>query len=70
MLQSLGSSYPLSGVSNQHLFQEIKSQRIQLVIALSFQLEIHLFVFLVDLIVSCSLEKGLAGQQDVEDDSH
>ena len=61
VFERLFGSDPLAGISLEHFFKEIDGGWVDCFVFLSLQVDIHLSVFLVNLIIFSALEQLLAG---------
>ena len=67
--QGLGSTHSAFWVGHKHVLEQLQSFRVEAGVSLSFEVELHLLVLLVDLLVFGSFEDRLSGEEDMEDDS-
>lgn len=65
----MSRSHSLTGIGSQHLFEQTQSLRLKGVVSLSFKIDVHFFVFLVNLLIFAAIEKCLPGEQNVKDDA-
>ena len=70
MLQSTASGDSLVGIGNQHLFHQLKGQGVEVFVFVSFEVEFHLLIVFVDLLVFSSFEEGFSGEENMENDSN
>ena len=69
MLQGLFCSYTIWWLLSQHHFQQFHFLLFQLIISCGTEIEIHVFVVFVNLVVFCALKQWFFHQKNVENDS-
>ena len=69
MFECLLGSYSLARIGLKHFFEEIDGGWLDCFVFFRLQVDIHLSVFLVHLIIFGALEQLLAGKQNMENDS-